>query len=76
MSLTFSPTCGFKFVSDFEVLGLHLTDNASIALQWEHLQASAWAAFWIIVRMRSWKRLGASRRFAVLVRCVWPIEKL
>ena len=69
----FSPTCGFKLVTDFEVLGSHLTDNASMALQWQHLQARAWAAFWSNVRVRSWKRLGLKRRFAVLERCVRPI---
>ena len=69
----FFPTCGFKLVSDFEVLGSHLTDNASMAVQWKHLQACAWAAFWSNVRVRSWKRLGVDRRFAVLERCVRPI---
>ena len=32
--LEFSETCGFNLVKDFEVLGSHISDNASMALQW------------------------------------------
>ena len=68
----FSETCGFNLVKDFEILGSHISDNASMALQWRHLQAGAWSAFWANIRVRSWKHLGVKRRLTLLERCVKP----
>ena len=68
-----SETIGFTLVKNFEVLGSHISDNASMARQWRHLQAGAWAAFWANIRVRSWKHLGLRRRLTLLERCVRPV---
>ena len=69
----YSDMSGIRVTSDFEVLGWHLTDNGSMAVNWRALQASAWSAFWLNVRARSWKQFGLKRRFALLQRCVRPL---
>ena len=69
----FEPTSEFPIVSDVEVLGWWISDNASMALNWQRTVAACWAAFYANVRARGWKRLGAQRRLVLLDRVIRPL---
>ena len=56
----------FKLVSNFDVLGWTISENATLSEQWRRMSAVAWGAFYANVRCRSWRKLGLSRRCALL----------
>ena len=66
------PEC-IQPVDVVDVLGWTVCSSASMSEQWRRLLASAWAAFHVNVRCRLWKRLGQSRRLALLERVVKPV---
>ena len=56
-----------------KVLGCTIMSNGSISESWRLCTASAWSAFHANVRCRFWRRLGLTRRLALLDRVVKPI---